>query len=531
MNSLIIKVLGLSVPRHVLFDRVRRMWKPQQPLKVIPLNNEYYIVSFSNKEDREYAYAEGPWMIDDHYLLVQRWRPNFNPWKADRQRKIAVWVRIPDLPMEFCTVESLEMIGNMIGKIIKIDRATSIYDKGAFARLCVEIDLQAPLLPAFTVFGEEKQLVYEGLHLVCFGCGMYGHERALCPDRAAHDDGTEERNNLDDGTGWMGPSTVDGDHAHSKQSMTDGGRIDKGTIDSATEQAKQSVDVKDNGFDVEHRTVVHLESDLAVSDSKVEKQGMKGRGRKMVRAGKPVHDQNTTTGVTAPQEHTNCASQIQSGGGRSLVSDRRKFLGPQMLLRRDFRRSSNGMDGIGGVKGGIGVKSGILHDTIGLDLQEAKMGDARGFNGAGNKEHLIATNLKKSKLNIKEVEEPKSEWKVVGSKRKKEERPKVFRKENKVNGRPKLKTKVVDDIGVQILEITNQYNPLPLDDVKASSSMGVLQTDQLSLTHDKGNGEVSPERLLDAEMGLGTHESDSGLAMSDDFVMGSDMAPTTLSQS
>ncbi|KAI9108756.1 hypothetical protein K1719_020061 [Acacia pycnantha] len=131
MNSLIIKVLGLSVPKHVLIDRGRRMWKPKQPLKVVPLSNKYYIVSFSSKEDRDYAYYEGPGMIHDHYLLVQRWTPNFNPRKADGQKKVAVWVRIPDLPLEFCTVESLGMVGNMIGRIIKIDRSTSIYDKGA----------------------------------------------------------------------------------------------------------------------------------------------------------------------------------------------------------------------------------------------------------------------------------------------------------------------------------------------------------------------------------------------------------------
>ncbi|KAI9085180.1 hypothetical protein K1719_032891 [Acacia pycnantha] len=180
MNSLIIKVLGLSVPKHVLIDRVRRMWKPKQPLKIVPLSNEYYIVSFSSKEDRDYAYYEGPWMIDDHYLLVQRWRPNFNPKKEDCQRRVAVWVRVPDFPLEFCTVESLGIIGNMIGRMIKIDRSTSIYDKGEFARICVEVDLHKPLLPAFTVFGEDKQLVYEGLHLVCFSCGKYGHAQENC---------------------------------------------------------------------------------------------------------------------------------------------------------------------------------------------------------------------------------------------------------------------------------------------------------------------------------------------------------------
>ncbi|KAI9109079.1 hypothetical protein K1719_019702 [Acacia pycnantha] len=117
------------------------MWRPKDPLKIIPLNNGYYIVSFSNKEDKEYAFQEGPWMIEDHYLIVQRWRPNFNPWKADLQCNIAAWIRLPDVPFEFYNVESLRRIGNMVGKMIKIDRSTSIYDKGGFARICVELDL------------------------------------------------------------------------------------------------------------------------------------------------------------------------------------------------------------------------------------------------------------------------------------------------------------------------------------------------------------------------------------------------------
>lgn len=93
-----------------------------------------------------------------------------------------VWVRIPDLPVEFYSVEALGSIGNLIGKTIKIDRSTSIHDKGGFARICVEVDLHhKPLLPAFNILGEEKQIVYEGLHLVCFGCGKYGHEEHGCP--------------------------------------------------------------------------------------------------------------------------------------------------------------------------------------------------------------------------------------------------------------------------------------------------------------------------------------------------------------
>ncbi|KAI9108711.1 hypothetical protein K1719_020358 [Acacia pycnantha] len=183
MNSLIIKVLGANFPTYLIRDRINRMWRPRDPLKLIPLNNGYYIVSFSNKEDKEYAFQKGPWMIEDHYLIAQRWRPNFNPWKADLQYNIAAWIRLPDVPFEFYNVESLRRIGNMVGKIIKVDRSTSVYDKGGFARLCIEIDLKKPLLPTYMVFGEERPIIYEGLHHVCFECGKYGHQKGGFPLR------------------------------------------------------------------------------------------------------------------------------------------------------------------------------------------------------------------------------------------------------------------------------------------------------------------------------------------------------------
>ncbi|KAI9083737.1 hypothetical protein K1719_034326 [Acacia pycnantha] len=103
-NSLIIKVLRAHFPLYVIRDRINRMWRPKNPWKLIPLSNGYYIVSFSNKEDKEYAFQEGPWMIEDHYLIVQGWRPNFNPWKADLQCNITAWIRLPDVPFELYNV-------------------------------------------------------------------------------------------------------------------------------------------------------------------------------------------------------------------------------------------------------------------------------------------------------------------------------------------------------------------------------------------------------------------------------------------
>ncbi|KAI9126719.1 hypothetical protein K1719_002315 [Acacia pycnantha] len=159
---------------------MERMWAAKGPLRVTPLSNGYFLVSFSSTEDRDHALQEGPWMIADHYVLVQRWRPNFNPWKVDHQKRVAVWVRIPDLPHELYNVESIRRIGNMIRKTLKIDRTTAFSEKGGFARMCVEVDLQKPLLPGFSHFCEERRFKYEGLHLVCFTCGRYGHRMDQC---------------------------------------------------------------------------------------------------------------------------------------------------------------------------------------------------------------------------------------------------------------------------------------------------------------------------------------------------------------
>ncbi|KAI9081394.1 hypothetical protein K1719_036657 [Acacia pycnantha] len=180
MNSLIVKLLGKTVNVGFMRFRMERMWAAKGPLRVTPLSNGYFLVSFSSTEDRDHALQEGPWMIADHYVLVQRWRPNFNPWKADHQKRVAVWVRIPDLPHELYNVESIRRIGNMIGKTLKIDRTTAFFEKGGFARMCVEVDLQKPLLPGFIHFGEERRFKYEGLHLVCFTYGRYGHRMDQC---------------------------------------------------------------------------------------------------------------------------------------------------------------------------------------------------------------------------------------------------------------------------------------------------------------------------------------------------------------
>lgn len=119
-------------------------------------------------------------MIGDNYLHVQRWRHNFVADSA-KITSLPAWVRFPWLSVEYYTEEWLWKAGNSIGKTIKIDDTTLATARGRFARVCVEIDLDKPLVASYRIRGREGQFQYEGLQDLCFSCGKHGHREVKCP--------------------------------------------------------------------------------------------------------------------------------------------------------------------------------------------------------------------------------------------------------------------------------------------------------------------------------------------------------------
>lgn len=76
--------------------------------------------------------------------------------------------------------ESLADLGDLVGKMVKGDPIIVEVYRGRYTRVCVEIDLSKPLLPFVTVLEEPQLVEYEGLHLICFRCGRYGHRGKEC---------------------------------------------------------------------------------------------------------------------------------------------------------------------------------------------------------------------------------------------------------------------------------------------------------------------------------------------------------------
>ena len=124
-------------------------------------------MAFSNKKDYNFALFEGPWMVADHYLIVQRWRPFFL-MNAKITNKVAMWIKIQHLPIELYNNIFLDRIGMSLKKFLKVNRLTSIHSRGKFVRICMEQDLKKPLETHIYVCGFKLNLEYEGLHSICF---------------------------------------------------------------------------------------------------------------------------------------------------------------------------------------------------------------------------------------------------------------------------------------------------------------------------------------------------------------------------
>ncbi|KAL8159996.1 hypothetical protein V2J09_001533 [Rumex salicifolius] len=143
------------------------------------IGNDFYVVKFSNMDDLSYVLLQGPWLIGDSYLTSQRWRLNFIA-EEEKLRFIVAWIRIPNSSMEFFDSGVLTMVGKHVGRVLKIDKTTTIGERGR-------------------MIGRIWRIQYEGFRMICFNCGKIGHELASC---AVHSATLTEEDPVDLRTKW-----------------------------------------------------------------------------------------------------------------------------------------------------------------------------------------------------------------------------------------------------------------------------------------------------------------------------------------
>ncbi|KAK2633746.1 hypothetical protein Ddye_028538 [Dipteronia dyeriana] len=78
-NALILKNMGRSHTLNFMFTKLNQKWNLIGQCQLTDLGEGYFVVRFQMKEDMDYVLTEGPWVITNQCLAIQRWKPNFVP--------------------------------------------------------------------------------------------------------------------------------------------------------------------------------------------------------------------------------------------------------------------------------------------------------------------------------------------------------------------------------------------------------------------------------------------------------------------
>nr|XP_025607625.1 uncharacterized protein LOC112701037 [Arachis hypogaea] len=132
-EAIVIKVLDKHYGYTALMHKLQIVWRIKGGFDLLDVGFGYFLVNFDIAADREKVILGGPWLIDE----------------------------IP----------------------VKVYLATKLAESGKYARVCVQINLELPVIKHIIVEGVTYEVEYESLQLICATCTRYGHDKSLCMEK------------------------------------------------------------------------------------------------------------------------------------------------------------------------------------------------------------------------------------------------------------------------------------------------------------------------------------------------------------
>ncbi|KAF3664896.1 hypothetical protein FXO38_09877 [Capsicum annuum] len=174
-NSLIIKLIRRRMTHQLLKQKLTNIWKPTEETNLVDLGSEYFLLKFAKEQNMNHVLHDGPWFVQNGYFSVQRWEPKFVASKA-KEAYTALWLRLLKLPSEFYDFEILRKVGDRVGLLLRVDTCTSMTSRERYAKLCVQVPMEQPLLHHVYIGSHIQEIHYEGFNMLGTLCGRVVHQ-------------------------------------------------------------------------------------------------------------------------------------------------------------------------------------------------------------------------------------------------------------------------------------------------------------------------------------------------------------------
>ncbi|KAJ6731273.1 hypothetical protein OIU85_021979 [Salix viminalis] len=179
-RSMIGFFVSYKLPFYAVQSIANRIWKSHGLEKTMVLSNGFMVFRFSSVTQMEEVLARGPWMFGGKTILLQQWQSGFK-FDKNKIKTIPVWARLQGLPFPLWNKQGLSMAASMVGRPLASDEATLHNTRVEYARVCIEIDADVPLVHHFQVassLSEEPitvDVMYEWKPSRCETCKVFGH--------------------------------------------------------------------------------------------------------------------------------------------------------------------------------------------------------------------------------------------------------------------------------------------------------------------------------------------------------------------
>ncbi|XP_062118462.1 uncharacterized protein LOC133832094 [Humulus lupulus] len=186
-SAVICMVLGANPPFAVFEGFVKRIWGHLDIERVVRMHMGLTIVKFNDGATRDFVLENGIAQFDKKPVLG-KYPVIVRPWTQDLDtirlvRSVPLWIRLPNLGLQYWGKKCLSSLVSTIGKPIMVDKFIKDRYVIRFARVLVEMEITND--PPFIIhFVNERGQIqeqfaeYEWLPIKCKNCKGFGHNVA-----------------------------------------------------------------------------------------------------------------------------------------------------------------------------------------------------------------------------------------------------------------------------------------------------------------------------------------------------------------